>query len=305
MRTSLSLFAGLVMVGALGCGGPDVPPPQDMANGQPTPPAGWSLSGKDLVSTISGNVGIATNKPAATLDVNGTLRVDLDRSLLPGQGCREWKLGAAQMAMDLGDVLAGLVDKYRCIKVTLANNTTWTWNKPVQMADFQRLTVVSESYKNYALDLTVKIRMTENRTFTLAGPTQRDPVRLSAGTSSHFKLEGVILEESANDPRPLTAEPGGALFVVRDGRQFATLELIQSRVTSTEDIMGGGDRVTASVLFGHTSIEKAAGAARDIQAVKTYAGWSFPGASINAMVAFTTLGPGVTFATTSDISLHR
>lgn len=288
---------------ALACEGPIGPqgPPGEMGK-MGLPGMGWNQVGNDLVSTNGVNVGVSTvQKARATLDVNGSLYVNEDLSLLPEQSCHNLTFDSSNSSTDLGDLLADPLKKYRCVSVLLAASTTWTWNKPIAVRNFQRLAIIGDGGANFAQNLTVVINMTQNDTFSGAGSAQREPTRVLVGSHASFALASVKLFESANDARPLSSLPGGALFVMRDSRQFGVIELTNIRISTSEDVVGIGERVTATVLFGHTFIDKAPGAPRDIKALKSYTGWGFPGNYTMAHTSINTLGAGVSFDTNPKI----
>jgi hypothetical protein len=294
--------------GTAGGVGPEGPPGDA---GPPGTAEGWALSdggvgdgGPVLYTTNNGNVGIGTQTPQALLHVQGGgIYIDQDAFLLPRASCRPMTLSSP--AADLGSQLATLLTTYRCVNVTLAANTTWTWNTPIQVADFQTLTVTGAGYANGATNITVTIDMTQNQTFTNGGTAYREPNRVTVGSNGLFGLYGVDVHESSNDARPLSPGSceGGALFTPAVDASSATVDVTNTNVTTSEDFIGIGSRAFANVHFGWTTVNQAMGAPRAISAVKSYTGWCFDGgyAIVHDSVTHTTLGTNVSMQTSPKL----
>lgn len=234
-----------------------------------------------VANTVSGGAVDAT-----------TLTLSEDANLLPRATPKVVTL--SNPAGDLGDQLKSLLTKNRHVAVTLAANTAWIWNKPVTLAPGQVLSVTGEGYVNGGGNITVTINMTVNRTITDKGIDNRAPRRMLVGTGSAFSLVGVNVIESAKDSKPLYLSSGeGALFVAYG--DFCTIEVIQSHVTSSEDVISVGSRATANIKLGHTWFDKTSGSPRDIFATKLYTGWDCAGAHGFVHHSHTTLGAGVTY----------
>src|SRR3954454_24943023 len=130
MRPSYSLLVSAVLALCLACKGDkgDTGPAGATGPQGPTGVAiGWDSSGNNVFTTLGGSVGIGTQNPSATLDVQGTFNVDNDLILATGHGCRNFTLSVP--TGDLADALAPILAKNRCANVTLAASTNWTWNK--------------------------------------------------------------------------------------------------------------------------------------------------------------------------------
>ena len=255
-----------------------------------TGPAAWTVSGKDVYASVDGNVGVGTPTPAAKLDVQGTLNVDQDMTLLPQKNCRSITLDDSGGG-DLGAQMSVLIAKYRCMTLTLKANTSWTWNTPVRVNEHQFVYLVGEGYTNMATNITVNVNMTQNHTDLANGTSCRNPMRVEVGDGGTFGIAGVHVLETSNDGRPLTPDDrGGALFDTAGS--FATIEVEQILIDSSEDIVGVGSRGVANVRFGHTFISKGSSSPRDILASKVYTGWGWAGGYGIVHNSFTTLGPG-------------
>src|SRR5690349_4003551 len=205
MRPSHLLLLPAVLALCLACQGPKGDkgdkgdPGQQGATGVAT---GWDSSGNNVYTTLGGSVGINTQNPTATLDVNGTFNVDNDLILAPGHGCRDFTLSVP--TGDLADALAPILAKNRCANVTLAASTNWTWNKRIDLQAGQRLYVSGAGYTNGASNITVTILMTQNATLNYNGTDYREPARLTTTDASVFFLAGVNLNESSRDTKPIT-----------------------------------------------------------------------------------------------------
>ncbi len=290
--------------GAQGQQGEPGPQGAQGPQGEPGPPGpaggGWTESGDHIHNVNPGNVGIGTDAPQAKLDVRGSIYVEDDQFLLPAGGCRAITLDDPNNG-DLSVQLAPILARYRCVAITLSASSTWVWNGFVATQPFQTVSIAGEGFGNGASNISVTIRMNINRTFTNGGTDYRDPQRLNVASHSTFSLQGVVVQESANDPRPLSPNncTGAALFG-SDG-SFSVLDLSQIHIDSSEDVIGIGTRSVVSVQLGWTYINKAAGSPRDIVATKVNTGWCFSGGHGTVHNSFTVLGAGVTFQTTPKL----
>jgi len=193
--------------------------------------------------------------------------------------------------IDLADQLAPLLAKHATVKVTLAKESTYTWNKLVMLKPFQALTIVGEGYTNGATNLTVTVAMTQNRDGATGDPG-RAVARVLAYRQSYFELTGVNLVESANDTRPAVQNCADkALFsAVGDG---AVIALLQSRVESSEHLTNFSGHVYGRVLIGHLFVNKGAGSPRQIYVTMADAGWCFRGNGGVVSRSHYTMGPDV------------
>jgi hypothetical protein len=253
---------------------------------------GWGTDGTNVYTTVSGNVGVGTQAPTATLDVKGTLNVDNNLSLAPGQGCRSFTLSAP--SGDLADALAPILAKNRCANVTLAASTNWTWNKRIDLQPGQQLTIAGAGYTNGAGNITVNILMTQNATFNFNNTDYREPARLVTNSYSYFGLLGVNLTESSRDTRPITLVcDHEALFDLVG--QFATIELSQLHIISTEDVVNVSQRAYGTLMLGHTFVDLNTSSPRNILVTNEYPGFCFGSGIMHVMRSHTTLTTGVTF----------
>lgn len=255
------------------------------------PGVGWVESGNDLYLKKSGNLGIGTDKPTAKLHVKGSVIVDEDASLLTGRGCRSLTLDKPE-AGDLGDQLNPLLAKYRCLVVALKKNTTWEWNKRIELEQGQSLRIEGESFVTEGI--AVFIRMTRNERQILSGTEYKVTTRVLLDGYAQLRLWGVNLVVATSDSRPLTPYANGGGLITSAG-PFNNITLWDTKVTSSEDLIGILDEGTASVNLQGSKIDKDPGAPRDIFAVKAHSAWST--ATSFGLIAHVadTLGPGVSY----------
>lgn len=296
------LFAALLLAACTGPKGPKGDQGDTGPQGPQGPQGvaiGWGSSGNDVYTTLDGGVGIGTSTPQATLDVRGTLHVEEDLSLRPVGQCKGVTFD--NPVGDLGDQIAPLLTKYRCINILLKASTNWTWNNPIALQQHQYLSLTGEGYTNGANTLTVNILMTQNRTRSVGGTDYREPGRVFVPDGASFSLNGVNLVESARDPRPLTPSCQAAALFNANGA-YSIIDLSQIRIAATDDIVNFSDRAFVNVRFGWTFIDKNTGSPRDIVPVKSYSGWCFVGGFGFVHRSHTTLGTGVTWDPNVKIS---
>lgn len=189
------------------------------------------------------------------------------------------KLTVADQLKDLGDILKSLLVNSRALEVTLpANTDQWKWNVPIVLENNQDLTIIGEGHRNGACNITVVVHMTENGRFTREdqpGVVKREPVRARIGRGSKLALVGVKIIEDSKDSRELTDEGGGALFALHG--MNSVIEIMQTKVTTTESLVGVTAGAFANIRFGHTRVEGAAGmpAGRVVYATRVHQGWGF------------------------------
>lgn len=186
------------------------------------------------------------------------------------------KLTAADQLTDLGDILKPLLATSRALEVTLpANTDQWKWNVPIVLENNQDLTMLGEGYSNAACNITVVISMTKNGTTMCDANETRNPERATVGRGSRLALVGVKIVESSSDSRPITCHPGGAIFNMRGFNSI--IEILQTKVVSTESLVGVADGAFGNIRFGHTRVEGAAAtpAGRTVYATQVHQGWAF------------------------------
>jgi len=250
------------------------------------------------VVTSIGDPGSDSNIPS-----EAAVRTAIERWVDRGDG---YSVTLTDTNTDLGthlnNILSEYGNKYKFIKITLPANTTWTWNVPVIIAK-NVVCVIGQGWTNYAENLTVTINMTQNGTYEYGGTSYRVPLRLLLNGGGGFSLCGVIIQESANDSRPLDPRGFyGALFVasgiyneesgVPVNQRFG---LVQSKVYSTESVVSVASYANAVISFGHTFIYKREDSIRDIYAVTYYNGWNFATGFGIVDISHSTLDSGVSY----------
>lgn len=192
------------------------------------------------------------------------------------------RLTANDQLKDLGDILKPLLAKFHSVEVTLpANTDQWKWNVPISLDNDQDLKIVGEGYTNGACDITAVISMNKSGTRMCGATETRTPERAAIGRGSRLTLEGLKIVESSSDSRPTTCDSGGALFNMRG--MSSVIEIMQTKIITTESVVGVGTGAFANIRFGHTRVEAGSGlpAGRTVYASQVYQGWEF--------------GPGVAF----------
>ncbi len=263
---------------------------------------GWALNGSDAYVVTGGSVMIGKNSsPRAKLDVEGSvhvqgrLHIEEDALLLSPSACKNVLLD--NPTTELGEQLRALVGKYRCTSVTLKAGTTWTWNSLVAVRAFQSLLVTGEGWTSGANNLTVTINMTNNPTYNT---THRGPARLMiTGIAPSFTLTGVRINETQGDTRPYAGCGTGGLVSAGDA-SYGVISIDQSRITSTEHVVGVGMRSDINVRFGHTYIDTQP-SGRAIFAVALSNEECFAGSRVLVHGSHTYLGPQVTYQASPKI----
>lgn len=203
------------------------------------------------------------------------------------------------LGTQINDIIAAYGKVYRRIKIVLPANTTWTWNNQVAIDWGNDIVIEGGGWQNGAQNLTVTINMTQNGSFVYGGTTYRVPSRALVSLGS-LTICGVIIQESANDSRPLS--PGdvhGGLFVMSGGSNASAynlhqrISIYQSYIYSTEDIISVGTGARGLVNSGWLYAYKRSGSIRDIYVLKHYSGWSFTTGFAVIDISHTTLGSGV------------
>lgn len=215
---------------------------------------------------------------------------------------REFSASISDQGTDLGLQLGALVARHRNVVVTLARGTTdspaeYRWNTPVWLPVGRRLVVSGDGFENGAQNIGVKIWMDQ----ALARPEdvqRRIPARLVALERSSFLLQGVHVVQSGISSLPITLSPVfSGVFTL--GEQ-ASIDLSQTRIEVTENLVNTHSRAWGRVRFGHTFIERSSTA---VVPVSTYRGnqWTGGGAVVSAPKPYTHLnppgwspGPGIT-----------
>ncbi|WP_437678170.1 hypothetical protein [Sorangium sp. So ce131] len=198
---------------------------------------------------------------------------------------------------DLGAQLNALLETSRDVAVVLPKGGTYTWNTAVELTEFQRLTVTGEGYSNGAGDLTVAIHMTQNRVDDSSGTASKAVQRVQAAAFSYFGLYGVSLSAVTNDPLPYPPDPvESALFIL--GGDYATIELSQIRILTTEDVVNASSYAYGRVKLGWTFIDKDPSFVPDVYAIKANSGWGFGGHGAVVARSHSTMGPGVLYEAT-------
>lgn len=235
---------------------------------------------------------------------------------------KELVLAREDAQTDLGLILAPLVARCRSVQVSfdlggVDGDLEFTWNEPLRVPAFHEL-IIEGPHTNAPTEeaLRVRIVMTHNRTVDRppAFTNARDPGRAYLSEQARLVLRGLRIHESANDARPLapSACSGGALLNI-DG-DFGAVALEQSHVSTTEDVIGFGQRTFGRVLFGHTHLRRQNGMVRTVKnpdtqkdepapiyAVKRGTGWCFAGAGGVVSSSHTHLGEGVLLEKTPSI----
>jgi hypothetical protein len=253
------------------------------------------------IDVDGGNVGIGGPATAATLRVEGDLEVAWDYGMLPWANCDVIEL-SDPAAGDLADQISPHLADQKCLTVQLVPGTTWTWNNPLTLTAFQRLNIIGQGHSNGAANLTVTIQMTANADGP--GPSgnnadYKNPHRLFADAHAWFDLTGVEIDADFVDSRPITSTGycGGAMFC---GGVRSVLRLTQMRGVTNEHLVGVGAWSDASVVFGHTYIDK--GSTSDtVYAVNKYTGWSFASGFARVLNSHTTIG-GLEYASDDTIT---
>ena len=199
----------------------------------------------------------------------------------------ELTLDKTHTSIDLGQQLESLVARYQVVNVRFKleaadRDLMFTWNHPIYIPENHRLSIEAP-HENVASSLKVQINMTETpakSSYPGDDPgNRRIPRRVIVAKNATLSIIGVRLIEKANDKGELaqTDCTGGALFDIAG--DFGTVEITQSRITSSEDVVGFGSQTYGRVKFGWTYINKQDGSPRpNIFGVKVYTGWCFPGA---------------------------
>ncbi len=218
-------------------------------------------------------------------------------------------LTQADTGTDLGRLLAPLVAAHHSLQVTfdlagVDGPLTFTWNEPIRLPATHTLSINSPHANNTQNgdELRVHIKMTQSRASNHPRhPDTRIPGRVYVGRDARLILAGLNILESACDARaPAPSDSRGqALFSIED--DGGAVELSQSHITTSEDVIGFGTRVFGRVKFGHTYFHKHPNSPRDILAVKRGTGWSFAGAGGVVSSSHTHLDPGVSFQDTPAI----
>lgn len=255
-------------------------------------------------ATVGGSFSIdGDGSVGGNLSVGGSFSAGEDLSLLPWRTCKTITLSDPG-AGDLGTQIGAFLDKYRCMLFVLPASTTWTWNEPITVADFQAVWIYGQPrFTTPKNSHTVTINMTQNRTFVVSdGVSERNPERVYVGYHAYFSLDSVNVVESANDARVLSRNScsGGALFA--SSGQYSTITLAFSTITTSEDVAAVGWTGFVNLRIYHTYIDKGPGAPRDIQAVKSYYGWCAGGGRMIVHNTFNYPGAGVSFPSDSKIA---
>jgi len=214
-------------------------------------------------------------------------------------------LDKSHTGTDLGRQLEPLVKEYQTVNVSFkleeTENLSFTWNHPIVIPPNHNLNIWAPHTNNPSEEsLRVTINMTQTPSLSTfvhpnAPGSRRIPHRVVLRESATLTLVGIRLIESANDSKELAVDAGegGALFNIAN--DFGTIDINQSHIRSTEDIVGIGSRAYGRVKFGWTTVKRLFPDSRNIHLVKIYYGWGFAGAGGVVSRSHTNLDNGVSF----------
>lgn len=199
----------------------------------------WSVSGNDLLSTNSGNIGIGMNTPQYKLDVNGSVRIS--NNLLVGGGIITTQTVNAGSKINAGDIF------YTGNLVASPNTSAGLWNIQTN----GNLNVIGTSNFNNDVSMSTKLVVglgTDALTMKYVPGTQTFPAQFKfsapAGSGPIGGPPGG--GQGAEDSQPdLTCLQGGPI----PGFLNSFSQMISATYNPTNQAITGGQ-----VLLGHNGV---------------------------------------------------